>query len=101
MQIYLDPISTTSRGVLLFLAEHSMTVEIVPVSLFQGEHLAPAYAVLNPNKAVPTLKDGDFVLSECSAILKYLADACGSPAYPADLRRRARVNQAMDWFNTG
>src|SRR5262249_3189194 len=33
-------------------------------------------------------------------ILKYLADKTGSPAYPKDLKARARVNERMDWFNT-
>lgn len=101
MQIYLDPISTTCRPLLLFLAEHGTPAEIVPVQLFQGEHLTDGYAALNPNKCVPALKDGDFVLTESSAILKYLADKVGSPAYPRDLQARARINSVMDWFNTG
>jgi len=32
--------------------------------------------------------------------LKYLADKIGSPAYPKDLKARAKVNEAMDWINT-
>jgi glutathione S-transferase len=101
MKVYLDPISTTSRPLLLFLAEHDIPAEVVRVGLFQGEHLTPQYAALNPNKCVPVLQDGDFVLTESSAILKYLADKLGSPAYPRDLKERARVNEAMDWLNTG
>ena len=50
---------------------------------------------------MPVLEDGDFRLTECSAILKYLADKVGSPAYPKDLQKRARVNELMDWLNTG
>lgn len=45
------------------------------------------------------LEDGDFRLTESSAIPKYLADKAGSPAYPQDLKARARVNEMMDWFN--
>ncbi len=109
MKLFCDPISTTSRPVLLFLAEHRMKVEIVETRLMEGAHLAPDYAALNPNKCVPTLVDtsvvgGDFALTEASAILKYLADKSdwgGSPAYPHGLKARARVNQAMDWLNTG
>jgi glutathione S-transferase len=101
MKIYLDPISTTSRPILMFLAENDLKAEIVPVSLFKGEHQAAAYAKINPNLAVPTLDDDGFVLTESSAILKYLADKASSPAYPSDLKTRARVNQMMDWFNTG
>jgi glutathione S-transferase len=101
MKIYLDPISTTSRPILMFLAENDVKAEIVTVSLFQNEHKAPAYAKINPNLAVPALDDDGFVLTEGSAILKYLADKASSPAYPRDLKARARVNQMMDWFNTG
>jgi glutathione S-transferase len=101
MKVHLDPISTTSRPVLLFLAEHDVPADVVVVSLFEQAHLAPQYAALNPNKCVPTLEDGDFVLAESSAILKYLADKIGSPAYPTELKARARVNEAMDWLSTG
>jgi len=101
MKLYFDPISTTSRPVLLFLSEHpAVQVERQVVSLFAGEHQAPAYAAVNPNQAVPTLVDDDFVLTECSAILKHLAEDAGA-AYPKAPRARARVNQLMDWFNTG
>jgi glutathione S-transferase len=46
------------------------------------------------------LEDGDFRLTESAAILRYLAEKVGSPAYPKDLKQRARVNEAMDWFNS-
>ena len=46
------------------------------------------------------LEDGDFRLTESAAILRYLAEKIGSPAYPKDLKQRARVNEAMDWFNS-
>jgi len=101
MKIYLDSVSTTSRPVLLFLAEHDVPAEIVPINLLADEHLTPEFAALNPNKSVPTLQEGDFVLTECSAILKYLAEKASSRTYPKDLKARARVNEAMDWFNTG
>ena len=39
-----------------------------------GAHYQEPYASLNPNKLVPMLEDGDFKLTESSAILKYLAD---------------------------
>ena len=46
------------------------------------------------------IEDGDLRLTESSAILKYLADKIGSPAYPKDLKARAKVNEIMDWLNT-
>jgi glutathione S-transferase len=100
MKLYLDPISTTCRPLLLFLYDHPLPVEMVTVSLFAGEHQAPEFAALNPNRALPVLVDGDRALTEVSAILKHFADRAGA-AYPAEAWRRARTNQWMDWFNTG
>ncbi len=100
MKLYYDPVSTTSRPIAMFAHEHELDLRFELVSLFQGEHLRPEFMALNPNGCVPVLVDGGFVLTESSAILRYLADLIGSPAYPTDLRARARVNAAMDWFLT-
>lgn len=100
MKLYYHPISTTSRPIMLFAAESRIPLEMQVVDLFTGEHVKPPYAKLNPNKLIPTLEDGDFVLTENSAILKYLADKIDSPAYPKELRKRARVNERMDWTST-
>jgi len=40
----------------------------------KGEHYQPEYVAINPNRMVPVLEDGDFRLTESSAILKYLAE---------------------------
>ena len=100
MKLYCHPGSTTSRPVMLFAAENGVKVDIQVVDLFTGEHYKPPYADMNPNRLVPMLEDGDFRLTESSAILKYLADSIKSPLYPSDLRERARVNERMDWINT-
>jgi glutathione S-transferase len=100
MRLYYHPISTTSRTIMLFAAESGIPLDMQVVDLFTGEHMQPTYAGLNPNRLVPTLEDGSFVLTECSAILKYLAEKAGSAAYPKDLQQRARVNERMDWTST-
>lgn len=100
MKLYCHPASTTSRAVMLFASEEGIDLDYRIVDLFTGEHLKPAYAALNPSCLVPVLEDGDFRLTECSAILKYLADESGSAAYPKPLRERAHVNEMMDWFNS-
>ena len=100
MKIYYHAASTTSRPLMLYAAETGLDVEFKVVDLFTGEHMQPPYEPINPNKLVPVLDDGDFRLTESSAILKYLADKTGSPTYPKDLRARARVNEMMDWVNT-
>ena len=99
MKLHMHPMSTTSRCVMLFVAESGMKIDMQPVDIFAGEHRKGPFAALNPNRLVPLLEDGDFRLTESSAILKYLADVANSPAYPKDLKKRARVNELMDWFN--
>ncbi len=100
MKLYMHPVSQTSRPVRLYIAENKLDVEEQLVDLFTGEHVQAPFAAVNPNKLVPVLEDGDFRLTESSAILKYLADKFDQPTYPKDLQARARVNERMDWFNT-
>jgi len=100
MKIYYHPASTTSRPLMLFAEENGLDIEFKVVDLFTGEHVQPAFGEINPSHLVPVLEDGDFRLTESSAILKYLAEKAGSPAYPKELRQRARVNEMMDWINT-
>lgn len=101
MKLYYHPVSTACRPVMLLAAESGLALEFKLVDLFTGEHLQAPYLAINPSHQVPVLEDGDFRLTESSAILKYLAEKTNSPAYPSELRRRARVNEMMDWFNTG
>lgn len=101
MKLYADPISTTCRPILLLMAESNTPFELVYVDLFSGAHMKPEYATVNPSRAVPALQDDDLMLTESSAILKYIADKIGSPAYPKDPKKRAKVNAMMDWLNTG
>lgn len=100
MKLYCHPASTTSRIVMMFAAEEGVKLDTQIVDLFTGEHLKPEFAKINPNCLVPVLEDGDFRLTESAAIIRYLADKVGSPAYPKDLKQRARVNEMMDWFNS-
>jgi glutathione S-transferase len=100
MRIYYHPASTTSRPLMLFAAEQQIPIDFKVVDLFTGEHYKEDYSAINPNHLVPVLEDGDFRLTESSAILKYLADKTKSPAYPTGLQARARVNERMDWINT-
>ncbi len=86
---------------MLLAAAEKIELDYQLVDLFTGENYQPAFTSINPNQAVPFLVDDDFRLAESSAILKYLADKVHAPSYPADLRARARVNERMDWFNTG
>ena len=100
MKLYMHPVSMTSRPVRLFIADNKIPVEEVLVDVMKGEQYQQPYVALNPNSLVPMIDDDGFRLTESSAILKYLADKIGSPAYPKDLKQRAKVNEVMDWINT-
>ena len=100
MKLYCDPISTTSRPVLMFIAEQGLDVEIVKIDLMAGGHQDPGYLALNPNGIVPFLVDGDFSLGESATILKYLAIRSHSTAYPESLKAQMKVDEALSWFTT-
>ena len=100
MKLYMHPVSMTSRPIRLFIAENGIAVDEQMVDLMAGEHYGEAFTAINPSRQVPVLEDGDLRLTESSAILKYLADKIDSPAYPKELKQRAKVNEMMDWFNT-
>lgn len=100
LRLHYDPASTTCRPIILFASENDIPLDYQLVDLFSDENRTDWYTRLNPNQAVPVLQHDDFILTESSAILKYLAEFTGNPAYPKDLRARARVNEVMDFFNT-
>jgi glutathione S-transferase len=61
----------------------------------------PEYLAMNPNGRVPTLRDGDLVVWESHAIVRYLAATYGAGSlWPADPRVRAVVDQWTDWTAT-
>lgn len=67
-----------------------------PVHLVRdgGQQHAPEYRAINPQGQVPTLVDGELVLSQSPAILEYLEEKYPEPALlPGDLAGRARVRQ--------
>ena len=96
MKLYMHPVSTTSRPVMQFIADNNIKCDMEVVDILKGQHYEPAYSKLNPNHLIPMLDDDGFKLTESAAILKYLAEKAGSPAYPKDLKARARINEVMD-----
>jgi len=56
------------------------------------------YAQLNPNRLVPTIRDGELILWESNTIMRYLANRYGGEAlYPTEPGARALVERWMDW----
>ena len=59
------------------------------------------YLAMNPNGRIPTLVDGDFVLWESNAIMRYIVlthpDTSPAALYPTEPRTRARIERWLDW----
>jgi len=98
MEIYADPITVNCRKVLAGLQLMGVDYTLSKVDYFQGEQKSPAYVAINPNAALPALRDGDLTLWESNAILQYAADKHGKSAfYPTDPKGRADVNRWLFW----
>ena len=82
----------------LVLWSLGMELEEKPLDFSKGQHKSPEYLELNPNGAVPTLVDGDFVLTESRAIMQYLASKKPeSGLLPRDEAERADVTRWQFW----
>ena len=58
----------------------------------------PEFLAMNPNKLIPVMKDGDLVLWESHAILRYIAEIYGNDAlWPVDAEARARIDMWIEW----
>jgi glutathione S-transferase len=86
------------------LREKGLAFEVRDVALHRGEQRDPAYATPSLTARVPLLVDGDFTLSESSAIDEYLEDAYPAPGHarilPVGVRERARARQVMAWLRS-
>jgi glutathione S-transferase len=93
MKLFGTPVSPFVRKILSYLAERGMEAEVVAVGMGDPN---PEYAEISPFKKMPALKDGDFGISDSSAILTYLeAKYPGSGLVPDDAEGKARVH----WFD--
>jgi glutathione S-transferase len=89
IKLYHHPFSRAA-GVVWGLEELGQPYQLEFVDLMTGAHKAPGFLELNPMGKLPTLVDGDVVVTECAAIQLYLADryALGTLAPAVDDPRR-------------
>ncbi len=90
--------SSNVQKVMWTVGELGLPHEHVEVGGAFGGNREPSYLAMNPNGLVPTIKDGDLVLWESNAIVRYLSGKYGAGTLaPSDIATRARANQWMDW----
>ena len=92
--------SINVQKVIWALEETGVAYDHVPLGGKFGGLDDPAYRAMNPNGKVPTLRDGDLIMWESHAIVRYLAAAHGVGLWPADPRHRAVADQWTDWTAT-
>ena len=98
MKLYFNPLSPNVRRVRLTAAVLGIALDEKKLDFAKGEHKSPEYLALNPNGAVPTLVDGEFVLTESRAIMQYLASKKPeSGLLPRDEAARADVTRWQFW----
>jgi glutathione S-transferase len=86
--------SINVQKVMWAIAELGVPCERVDAGRQFGVVDTAEYLRLNPNGLVPTIEDGDLVLWESNAIVRYLSARSGSPESPA---QRAAADKWMDW----
>jgi len=98
MKLYMNRTSPNVRRVRLTAAVLGLQLEENNLDLAKGEQKKPEFLVLNPNGAVPTLVDGEFVLTESRSIMQYLASKKPeSGLLPRDEQARADVTRWQFW----
>jgi glutathione S-transferase len=99
LTLYDFPTSGNARKVRLLLAE--LGLEFAHVAVPRDRPRPDSYLAVNPFGGVPAIRDGDLVLAESQAILRYLATREGrDDLYPNDPAARARVDWALDAWTT-
>ncbi len=97
--------SVNVQKVLWCCDELGVPFERIDAGLQFGKLDTPEFRALNPNGRIPTLVDGDVVMWESNAIMRYLAlrqaetDTQGPSRslYPQAAAARARVERWLDW----
>jgi glutathione S-transferase len=103
MFLYADSEFTSPYTMSAFVAltEKQLPFEIRTLDLARAENNAPDYAKTSLTQRVPTLIDGDFAISESSAIAEYLEEVYPDPPiFPVEPQMRARARQVQAWLRS-
>jgi glutathione S-transferase len=98
IELYVFPPSPRAFKVMSVANHLGLDYTVQMVDFRKGDQKTPAYAALNPNMKMPTLKEGDYVLWESNAITQYLAmKRPESGLLPKDERARLDVTRWQFW----
>lgn len=100
LQIYALDLSSPSLKVLYVANYLGLEYDRKKINIPAGEGQTPEYKKIHPAGKVPVIIDDGFTLFESGAIIRYLADRADAPIYPKDLKKRAIVDQWMDYVTS-
>ena len=98
--LYTTALSANGRKPLAVLSELGVSegFEVREVNVYRGAGRAPWFLAINPAGKIPTLVDGDLVLSESNAIMLYLDEVYGDARLSSRApRERAEVLRWLFW----
>ena len=98
LTLYAHPFSTPALAALFTGHATGAKFETKIIDLTKHGHREPEFLAINPHGKVPALKDGDFTMSESTAIMRYLARTTQSSLLPMDPKGAAVVDQWMDFI---
>lgn len=83
------------------IGELGLEHEHIPAGGPYGVVNTPEFKAMNPNGLVPVIDDDGMIMWESNAIVRYLsAQYGGEKFWPADPKKRAQIDQWMDWSAT-
>nr|WP_314565395.1 glutathione transferase [uncultured Pseudomonas sp.] len=103
LRLYVDHLyaSPYAMSVFVTLKEKGLAFDTLTLDLDAAQNQTADFARLSLTQRVPTLVEGDFALSESSAITEYLEQVYPeTPVYPADPKQRARARQVQAWLRS-
>lgn len=103
MKLFVDSefLSPYAMSVFVALREKRVPFELAPVNLAQGEHRSAAYALRSHTLRVPTISDGEFNLSESSAICEYIDQVYqGTALFPENPQFKAKAREVQAWLRS-
>jgi len=97
MKLHVLPPSPNSIGCIAVVKDLGLSTEVVNAF---GKTRTDEFLAMNPCHCCPTVElDDGTAIWESNTVLRTLCDGAenGDKLYPKDLKKRARINMALDW----
>jgi glutathione S-transferase len=95
LKIYGAPVSVHTRKAIIAANLKQLPHEVIPVIPARADTFPADWSTLSPSRLIPAMADGDFAITDSTAICLYLEQVYPEHAiYPTAARARAR---ALSW----